>query len=164
MADFLASYAWVIWLALILVFLVVETLTLDLIFLMLAVGSVGGLIAHFAGAPFLLQIPIAGVIALLLIFALRPPLLRRLRRGGDPAKSNVEALLGLEGRVLASVTTTSGTVRLSNGDTWTARVFPSATDQLLNPGETVFVKAIDGATALVEPEPALPQEAEGPEL
>jgi membrane protein implicated in regulation of membrane protease activity len=152
MADFLASYAWVIWLALILVFLVVETLTLNLIFLMLAIGSVGGLIAHFAGVPFLLQIPIAGVITLLLIFTLRQPLLRRLRRGSDPAKSNVEALLGIEGRVLASVTTTSGTVRLSNGDTWTARVFPSATEQSLMPGETVFVKAIDGATALVEPE------------
>ncbi|MEF2979277.1 NfeD family protein [Subtercola sp. YIM 133946] len=153
MADFLASYAWVIWLALILVFLVVETLTLDLIFLMLAVGSVGGLLAHFAGAPFLLQIPIAGVIALLLIFTLRPPLLRRLRRGGDPTKSNVEALLGIEGRVLAPVTTTTGTVRLSNGDTWTARVFPTAPAQQLLPGETVFVKAIDGATALVEPDP-----------
>src|ERR1700712_1066404 len=164
MADFLASYAWVIWLALILVFLVIETLTLDLIFLMLAIGSVGGLVPPFAGAPLLLQIPIAAVIALLLIFALRPPLLRRLRRGGDPAKSNVEALLGLEGRVLAPVTTTSGTVRLANGDTWTARVFPSATDQLLNPGDAVYVKAIDGATALVEPEPALPQEAEGSEL
>ena len=55
MADFLASYAWVIWLALILVFLVIETLTLDLIFLMLAIGSVGGLVAHFAGATGVLQ-------------------------------------------------------------------------------------------------------------
>lgn len=152
MADFLASYAWVIWLALILVFLVIETLTLDLIFLMLAVGSAGALVSDLAGAPFLLQILIAGVVALLLIFTLRPPLLKRLGRGGDKTPSNVEALLGLEGLVLAAVTTTTGSVKLANGDTWTARVFPSADDQQLLPGQPVFVKAIDGATALVAPE------------
>ncbi|TIH40673.1 NfeD family protein [Subtercola vilae] len=152
MAEFMASYAWVIWLALILIFLVVETLTLDLIFLMLAIGSVGGLVSHFLGAPFLLQIPIAGVIALLLIFSIRPPLLRRLRHGSDPTKSNVEALLGLEARVLAAVTTESGSVKLSNGDTWTARVFPNASALELLPGSLVYVKAIDGATALVAPE------------
>ncbi|CAN5132060.1 hypothetical protein BH09ACT6_BH09ACT6_19300 [soil metagenome] len=159
MADFLAAYAWVIWLALVLVFLVIETLSLDLIFLMLAIGSLGGVAAHFLGVPFLLQIPIAGAIALLLIFMLRPPLLRRLRRDGDPAKSNVEALLGLEGRVVSAVTSSSGSVKLSNGDTWTARVFPGAAEQRLVPGEPVFVKAIEGATALVAPESApLPPE------
>ncbi|RFA21202.1 NfeD family protein [Subtercola boreus] len=152
MADFLASYAWVIWLALILVFLVVETLTLDLLFLMLGIGSVGGLVSHFAGAPILLQIVIAGVLALLLIFTLRPPLLKRLQRGGDKTPSNVEALLGLEGEVLAAVTTTTGSVKLINGDTWTARVFPTAFEQQLMPGQQIFVKAIDGATALVAPE------------
>ena len=152
MTDFLASYAWVIWLALILVFLVIETLTLDLIFVMLAVGGAGALVSHFAGAPFLLQVVIAAVIALLLIFTLRPPLLRRLHRGGDTTPSGVEALLGLEGQVLSSVTDSTGSVKLSNGDTWTARVFPSAVDQQLLPGQLVFVKAIDGATALVAPE------------
>ncbi|QWT23234.1 NfeD family protein [Subtercola sp. PAMC28395] len=156
MTEFLASYAWLIWLALILVFLVIETLSLDLIFLMLAIGSLGGVIAHFAGVPFLVQIPIVGAIALLLIFTLRPPLLIRLRRGSDPTKSNVEALLGLEGRVVSPVTTTTGSVKLSNGETWTARVFPSALEQKLLPGEPIFVKAIEGATALVEPEPAPP--------
>ncbi len=156
MADFLASYAWVIWLALILVFLVIETLTLDLIFIMLAIGSVGGLIAHFVGAPFLLQIPIAGAVSLLLILTIRPPLLRRLRLGGDQTKSNVEALLGLEGRVITPVTTESGSVKLSNGDVCTARVFPTAPLQSLSPGETIFVKAIDGATALVSPDLAPP--------
>ncbi|RFA14658.1 hypothetical protein B7R22_07985 [Subtercola boreus] len=152
MTDFLASYAWVIWLALILIFLVVETLTLDLLFVMLAVGSAGGLVSHFAGAPFLLQVLIAGVLALLLIFTLRPPLLRRLHRGGDTTPSGIEALLGLEGQVLLAVTDTTGSVKLSNGDTWTARVFPTAIDQQLLPGQLVFVKAIDGATALVAPE------------
>ncbi|PPF85557.1 hypothetical protein C5B96_05660 [Subtercola sp. Z020] len=152
MADFLASYAWVIWLALILVFLVIETLTLDLIFLMLAVGSVGALVSDLAGAPFLLQVVIAAVLALLLIFTLRPPLLKRLGRGGDTTPSNIDALLGIEGQVLAAVTTNSGSVKLANGDTWTARVFPSAADQRLQPGQLVFVKAIDGATALVAPE------------
>ena len=79
--DFLVNFAWVIWLALILIFIVIEVFTLDFTFLMLAVGSVGGLLSSFAPIPFWLQIVITAVLAVLLIFAVRPPLLRRLRSG-----------------------------------------------------------------------------------
>jgi membrane protein implicated in regulation of membrane protease activity len=40
-ADFIDNYAWVFWLALILLFVIVEVLTVDFTFLMLALGSVG---------------------------------------------------------------------------------------------------------------------------
>ena len=48
--DVVSTWAWVAWLALILVFLIVEVLTLDFTFLMLAIGSFGGLIAGLVGA------------------------------------------------------------------------------------------------------------------
>ncbi|MDO9397958.1 MAG: NfeD family protein [Herbiconiux sp.] len=151
MLEFLDSYAWIFWLGLILVFVVVEMLTLEFTFLMIAIGSLGGLIAGAFGAPWYLQVVIAGILSLLLILALRPPLLRLLKRGGDPAKSNVDALLGLQGHVLDQVTATAGHVKLSNGDTWTARVSPLVEMRDLARGERVLVTAIDGATALVVP-------------
>ncbi|QJU53503.1 NfeD family protein [Herbiconiux sp. KACC 21604] len=151
MLEFLDSYAWIFWLGLILLFIVIEMLTLEFTFLMIAIGSLGGLIAGALGVPWYYQIVIAAVLSLLLLLTLRPPLLRRLKRGGDPAKSNVDALLGLEGLVLDQVTSTAGHVKLANGDTWTARVSPAADIRDLPRGERVLVTAIDGATAIVVP-------------
>ena len=74
--DAVTTWAWVVWLVLILVFIIVEVLTLDFTFLMLAVGSLGGLIASVLGAPWWAGIIVAGVLALLLLFFVRPPLLR----------------------------------------------------------------------------------------
>ncbi|WP_236720235.1 NfeD family protein [Rathayibacter sp. VKM Ac-2630] len=83
--DAVLQYAWILWLALILIFVIVEMITLEFTFLMLAVGSVGGLLAGLVGAPFWVQVPVAAVLAVLLLLTVRPPLLRLLRRGGDPA-------------------------------------------------------------------------------
>ena len=80
-----------------------------------------------------------------MIFVLRPPLLRRLHRGEDTTPTNVAALLGLPGFVVATVSTSGGQVKLSNGDLWTAR--SDIGD--LDPGTPVRVTRIDGATAYV---------------
>jgi membrane protein implicated in regulation of membrane protease activity len=139
------QWAWVGWLVLIVIFLVIEVLSLDLTFLMVALGSTAGLISDFAGLPVWLQVIIAAVAAALLLFFLRPPLLRRLHRGEDTTPSNVEALIGLRGQVLSTVSSLGGQVKLSNGDIWTART-PAGE---IAPGASVTVARIDGATAIV---------------
>ncbi|MEP6482587.1 MAG: NfeD family protein [Rhodoglobus sp.] len=146
--DFLAGYAWIVWLALILVFTIVEMATLQFIFLMLAIGSLGGLVAGLFGLPWWAQIVVAAVLSVLLLFAVRPPLLRRLGRGGDPARSNVDALLGLTGVVTNDFSGNASHVKLANGETWTAKLNE---DRALTEGERVVVTAIDGATAVVAP-------------
>jgi membrane protein implicated in regulation of membrane protease activity len=151
MVEFLASYAWTIWLALVLVFLIVEMFSLEFTFLMISLGSLGGLVASLVGVPWLLQIVIAAVLSVLLIFTIRPPLLRALRRGGDSAKSNVDALIGLEGVVTTRLTGSGGHVKLSNGDVWTARVSPLTDSADVELGRRVLVTSIDGATAFVVP-------------
>jgi membrane protein implicated in regulation of membrane protease activity len=151
--QFIEQWAWIGWLVLMLIFLVIEMLTLDLTFLMLSIGGLAGLGTDLAGAPIWLQVIVAAGVAAVLVLALRPPLLRRLRRGEDPSLSGIEALVGLEGRVLATVSDGSGQVRLSNGDVWTART-DGATE--LEPGARVRVARIDGATAFVQ---ARPEEA-----
>jgi membrane protein implicated in regulation of membrane protease activity len=142
----LADFAWIAWLVLMAIFLVIEMLTLDFTFLMLGVGGAAGLASDLFGAPVWLQVIIAAVVSALLIFLLRPPLLRRLHRGEDAAKTNVPALIGLTGQVVETVTDTSGLVKLTNGETWTARVPESVS---LAPGSSVRVLRIDGATAFV---------------
>lgn len=147
--DFLANYSWIVWLALILIFGIVELTTLEFTFLMLSVGSLGGLLAGLLGLPWPAQIIVAGIVSVLLIFALRPALLKALKRGGDPARSNVDALLGVSGVVTNDFSGNASHVKLINGETWTARL--SSNDRPLVEGERVVVSAIEGATAVVVP-------------
>ncbi|MEQ6898572.1 NfeD family protein [Microbacterium sp. KR10-403] len=150
------QFAWIAWIALIAIFLVIEMLTLDFTFLMLGIGSLAGLIADLFGAELWLQVLIAALAAVLLIFLVRPPLLHRLRRGEDPTPSNVAALIGMPGLVLSTVTRLGGLVKLDNGETWTAR---TADDAASFPPDThVRVARIEGATAYVHPDADFPQE------
>lgn len=140
------TFAWILWLVLILVFLVIEMLTVELTFLMLALGGIVGLVADLAGAPLWVQVIIAAMAAIALVVFLRPRMLQRLQRSADTRPSNVEALLGLEGEVLITVSRVAGQVKLANGDVWTAR---SDGDTRLQPGAHIEVARIDGATAVV---------------
>ncbi|SJN22201.1 Putative activity regulator of membrane protease YbbK [Microbacterium esteraromaticum] len=142
------DWAWIGWLVLIALFLVIEMLTLDFTFLMLAFGSVVGLVTDLVGVPIWAQVIIAAVAAAAFILFLRPPLLHRLRRGEDPTKSNVAALIDLRGIALHDITQVTGQVKLSNGDTWTAR---SADGTPIFEGSRVAVSEISGATAIVRP-------------
>jgi membrane protein implicated in regulation of membrane protease activity len=149
--DVLTQYAWIAWIVLILAFATIEVFTLEMTFLMLALGSVAGLVSGVFGIPWWVQFLIAAAVSLVLIFTLRPPLLRLLRRGGDPARSNIDALIGSDGAVVATVNANGGQVRLQNGETWTARLSPITEQKDVAVGEKVLVTAIDGATAVVVP-------------
>lgn len=142
------DWAWIGWLVLIALFLVIEMMTLDFTFLMLSFGSVLGLVTDLVGLPIWAQVIVAAAAAALFIFFLRPPLLHRLRRGEDPTKSNVAALIDLRGTALQDITGVSGQVKLSNGETWTARSLDGAP---IIQGSRVAVSEISGATAIVRP-------------
>jgi membrane protein implicated in regulation of membrane protease activity len=148
--DFLVTYAWIIWLAVILVFVILEVITIDFTSLMLAVGSVGGLILSLFHLPIWLQVVVAAVIALLLLFTVRPPLKRALGRGSDHARTLVDALMGMKGVVTVDFNGKPNTVKLANGETWTAQR-AQTTEPELKEGDHVVVTAINGSTAIVAP-------------
>ncbi|WP_174843659.1 MULTISPECIES: NfeD family protein [unclassified Cryobacterium] len=152
MAD-LTDYLWIVWLVFILVCVIIELLSLEFTFLMIAVGSLAGLGANLLGAVWWLQIVTAAVVSVLLILLIRPVLLRLMRKGADHTPSNVAALLGMTAQVLSTVRPSGGMVKLANGETWTARLSPDTdTDtQSAEPGEIVRVTAIEGSTAVVLP-------------
>ena len=88
------------------------------------------------------------VICLILVLGLRPPLLKKLNRSATGAVTNAEALIGAEVCVTQDVTSETGLVVLA-GDTWTARTASGT----LVAGSHARVRAIEGATAIVEPLP-----------
>lgn len=138
--------AWLWWLGGSLLLGVAEMFTLDLIFLMLAGGALAGAAAAGLGAPLAVQIVVAAATALLLLFALRPFLLRRLRTRGDLVETNSAALVGRFAVVVAPTDVQGGRVKLA-GEVWSAR---TADDAAAFPtGAEVRVARIDGATAVV---------------
>ena len=149
-------WTWVVvWIALVFVFLVVEVFTLDFVFVMLAVGSAGGLVATLLGAPWWASVLVAAALALLLIALVRPRVLHALGRGADPHRTNVEALAGMAGEVVVAFTPSApGQVRLANGETWSARIVgetPGTATARPALGTPVVVTGIEGAIAVVRP-------------
>jgi len=147
----LAQYLWIVWAIFILLFVIIELLTLEFTFLMIAVGSLAGLGSNLLGAEWWLQIVIAAIVSVLLILTIRPLLLKTMRRGEDPTPSNIPALIGMRARVTTDITPTGGLAKLANGETWSARLADDATTDHLESGSTATVVAIEGATAVLSP-------------
>jgi len=140
---------WLWWLGAALVFGILEMLSLDLVLIMIAGGSIAGAIASALGAPVWLQFVIAAVAAVLLLATLRPFLLRRLRERTPLEETNAAALVGKPAVVVSTVTLEGGRVKL-HGEVWSARADSSRS---FTPGTPVRVARIDGATAVIVPEP-----------
>jgi len=148
----LTQYLWILWLALVVLFVIIELLTLEFTFLMIAAGTlIGGLGANLLGWVWWVQIGLAAVISALLIFTIRPLLLMTLHKGGDKTPSNIDALYGQGARVMRDFAEGSGIVKLDNGETWTARLAASAASEPLFEGDRAIVTRIDGAVAEVVP-------------
>lgn len=151
----IAQYLWLIWLAAVVLCVVLELLTTHLLFIMIAAGAlIGGLGGWLLGWPFVWQIIAAAVIAGLLIFTIRPLLWRLLVQGRPRALTNVDALLGMGAKATMAFDDGAGQAKLANGETWTARLAPGHATAAVAPGSRLVVTAIDGATAIVEPERA----------
>jgi membrane protein implicated in regulation of membrane protease activity len=128
---------------------VAEIFTLDLTLLMLAGGALAGGTVMLLGGPVLVAVVVACVVASLLLFALRPWLLRSMRsRGVAFVETNSAALVKLHAKTLDEVTATGGRVKL-RGEVWSARIEAGA--QVIPEGADVVVVKIDGATAIVAP-------------
>ena len=152
----LTQYMWIGWLALAVIFIIIELVTLEFTFLMLAAGAlIGGLGVNLLGGPWWLQILAAAILSVLLLFTIKPVLLRRLHRSDPDAKTNVDAIYGQGGRVMSRFIENAGLVKLDNGETWTARLAASQPGVDLDVGDRVTVAAVLGATVEVVPAKAV---------
>lgn len=150
--DWLQENAWSAWLAASILLVIGEMLSLELVLIMLAAGSAVGMAAALLGAPVVLQAVLALAAAVAGLALLRPKIRRRLHSGPDLA-IGPQALIGRQAKALSRISALEpGLVRLA-GEDWTAKPYDETV--VIEPGATVDVLEIRGATALVHPVPSI---------
>lgn len=145
MIEWAVSNAWVVWLALFLLLAIIEMISLDLYFIMLGVGALGGVVVALAGGPGWLQVVVFCVMALAMIFLVRPIALRHLRKDPEALRTNVDRLIGEDALVLEPTTRMNGRAKIG-GETWSVRTDDEVP---LQPGTYGSVVRIEGATAYI---------------
>ena len=142
--------------------LIIEMLSVDFIFVMLAGGALAAAVVAALGAPVGLQVVTFVVVALIGLLAIRPFALRHLRNTPESI-TNINRLVGHRAMVMEAVDHLGGRVKIG-GEIWSAKI-DSTTAPALPVGTYVTVQRIDGATAVVlagEPDqqPVSPPEGE----
>lgn len=133
------------WWAVVVVFLLVaEGATATLAAAMTAGGAVVGALLAVLGAPVYAQL-LAFVVVTIGLLAFVRPLLTRGQRGPG-LRTGAAALVGERATVTHRVDAVGGRISIG-GDVWSAR--PLDPDAVFEPGTSVDVAAIDGATAIV---------------
>ena len=127
------------------VLLVVEMLTVDLLFASLAFSALLAAGANALGYGVAIQGVVFGVGAVSSLMFLRPIALRHLKKKPADHATNIEALIGAPALTLSVVSENEGLVKLS-GETWSAR----SNKGEIESGVRVEVVAIEGATAVVK--------------
>ena len=142
----------ILWLALLIAFLVVEASTVTLISLWFAGGALAALVAALLHAPLWLQVVVFFVVSAALLACLCP----LVRKHFTPklTKTNMDAVIGSEGYVIADIDNlaATGTVKLGAME-WTAR---SVDGHFIKAGTCVKVERIEGVKVFVT---AVPVEA-----
>ena len=123
----------VYWLIALIVFLVIEAVTLGLATIWFAGGALVALIAAMCGAGLGIQVASFLVVSLVLLIFTRPFAVRFLSK--DTLKTNVDRVIGMEGVVTEEISNLAGTGKVSlGGNIWTARTE--------NEGGTIPVDAV----------------------
>lgn len=151
-AEWIISNAWVIWLALFLLLAIIEMISLDLYFIMLGVGALGGVATALSHGPFWLQVVVFCTVSLLMILLVRPIAMRHLKKSPEGFRSNIERLIGQDALILEPTSRLSGQAKIA-GEIWTARADAMAPS--MTPGSYAVVVRIEGATAFLAPAPEL---------
>lgn len=134
-----------LWLALFVVFLIVEAGTVALVSIWFALGALAALVSCALGAEMWLQITVFLVVSLVLLALLW----KRVRSKLTTTKTNVDSVIGAEGYVTEAIDNLSYTGRVKLGDiTWAAR---STSGAGIPVGTLVKVERIEGVKVFVSP-------------
>lgn len=137
-----------IWLAVTIVSIVVEALTMGLTSIWFAIGGLVALIASLLGAPLWLQIILFLVISAVTLLLTRPLAVRYLRPGLK--KTNVEAIPGKTGKVIETILPVEGKGQvLIDGQVWSAKT--DGTDSPIEKESLITVVRVEGVKLVVRP-------------
>lgn len=135
-----------IWLALVIIFAVIEAATAGLTVLWFAIGSAAALIAAAFGGPIWLQIILFIIISFTCLILVRPLAKKKLNK--KTQATNADRVIGMEAIVTEDIDNinSKGAVNI-NGITWSAR---SEDGQTILAGCRVKVIRIEGVKVFVE--------------
>ena len=150
--DWLSDHLAGVFLALAIMLGIAEMFSLDLILLMLALGALVGMATALLGAGLAVSAIAAAVASVACLAVVRPPLVKRFHSGPELSLGHGK-LVGHQGLVTERVTgLEAGRIKLA-GEIWSARPYDESL--VIEPGSTVEVLEIRGATAYVHPVPSL---------
>lgn len=150
--DWLGDNAWAGWLALAALLGIAELASLDLVLVMLAVGALAGMATSLAVDSVAVQLVVAVAASVAMLAVVRPGLTRRLHTGPDLVLG-AATLIGKQAVTPVRLTAQQGGQLKIDGELWTAKPYDEFL--VIEPGETVEVLQIKGATAYVHPIPSL---------
>lgn len=134
-----------IWLGVIIVAVVVEALTTQLVCIWFAVGGVAALIAKAFGANEIVQIVIAAAVTLILVICTRPLVKKYLKN--KKVSTNSDRYIGETGTVVERIDGTAGTGQVKVGTSlWSAR----SEGEAIPENTQVKVLRIEGVKLIVE--------------
>ena len=132
-----------IWFALVFVFLIVESLTLNLVTIWFAFGSVCAFVSTYFTDNIIIQI-IIFVVTSALSLILTKPLLERYIRKTEREKTNLDRIIGSVGLVIEDIKKhNNGRVKIE-GKTWMA-----TSKEEIKKGTEVEILNIEGAKLIV---------------
>lgn len=133
------------WLIVMVLFLAVEAVTVGLVCIWFAAGSLIALLAAMCGAQLWLQIVLFLIVSAATLYFTRPLVKRYVNSKVEP--TNADMVIGKECRVTETVDNIAGTGAVYvDGKTWTAR---SENDEVIPEGTLVTAKSIDGVKLIV---------------
>lgn len=135
-----------IWLAAVIVFMVLEAITYQMVSVWFIIGAVGGLITAMCGADFWIQMVVFLALSLILLVCFRPFAVKKLKT--TKLKTNAESAIGKKVVITEKVDNVEGIGQGKlDGQIWTVRTESGA---VLNVGDVAEVKRIDGVKLIVE--------------
>ncbi|MGN0264787.1 MAG: NfeD family protein [Oliverpabstia sp.] len=137
----------IVWLAVAIVLLVVEIITLGLTTIWFAGGALVACVAAALQADFLVQMMLFLVVSVVMLFFTRPVAMRYMNK--NRTKTNSESLVGKEAVVLQEINNlkAAGQVQV-NGIEWTARA--DDMEDVIEKGAIVCIKKIEGVKLIVK--------------
>ena len=139
----------VIWGVAVVVFVVVESLTVGITSIWFAFGALVALIAAMLHAPEWLQVLLFILVSCGTLWLTRPLAAKYIN--GKKQATNADRVIGMTGRVIEKIDNVASTGAVTvGGKEWTAR---SQSGILIDEGTFVRAVAIDGVKLIVYPEP-----------
>lgn len=136
----------VIWIAAMVIFGILEAVTVGLTSIWFVAGALGGLITTMCGGPIWLQLTVFFVVSIGCLLLARPLVEKYVNK--TTTATNADRVLGTVARVTETIDNAEPTGAVYvDGKTWTAR---SVTDEVIEPDTLVRVVRMEGVRLFVE--------------